>query len=115
MTGNQQAWIDLACETSTCWYEYFPGFLYYTEPECRHFELGALADNWLHRWATARSINANTMKHLDRVVLKVMENDMYQVIHDCQQINDSKWFVTHLTDLLFHCGQLHVVGDQQTE
>lgn len=35
-----------------------------------------------------------------------MENNLPQVLHNIQNICDNKWFVTHLVDLLYHCGQL---------
>lgn len=38
VTGDKGAWSKL-CRTSECWYEYFPGFLYYTEPNCKPFKL----------------------------------------------------------------------------
>lgn len=115
VTGNQAAWIALARQSSSCWYEFLPGYMYYTEPGCKYFELGTFADAWLRRWTDAKRIAVASLKHLDRVILKVMENDMHQVVHDCQNMCDNKWFVTHLTDLLYHSGQLHIVGDQQVK
>lgn len=111
--GNQQTWIEHARASSTCWYEFLPGYLFYAEPACKHFELGTVAETWLRQWAAAKRVNPAALKHLDRILLKVMENDMHQVIHDSQQMCDNKWFVTHLTDLLYHCGQLEIIGDQQ--
>lgn len=35
-----------------------------------------------------------------------MENNLPQVLHNIQNICDNKWFVTHLVDLLYHCGHL---------
>lgn len=90
--------------------------MFYSEPGCKYFELGTYAGVWLRRWESAKGFrDSRTMNHLDRVVLKVMENDMHQVLHDIQVMCDNKWFVTHLTDLLWHCGQLQVLGDQQME
>lgn len=114
VSGNTDAWLEHARDAS-CWYEHLPGYLYYTEPGCKYFELGTFADRWLRQWARMRGIKAGSLKHLDRVILKVMENDMHQVIHDIQNMCDNKWFVTHLTDLLFHCGQLQIVGEHQTK
>lgn len=116
VSGQQSAWVAHARQSSTCWYEYLAGYLFYTEPGCKYFELGTFADAWLRRWSEARGVpGGGALKHLDRVILKVMENDMAQVVHDCQNMCDNKWFVTHLTDLLYHCGQLQIVGDQQQE
>lgn len=77
--------------------------------------MGTYAAVWLRRLESAKGPEARTMNHLDRVILKVMENDMHQVLHDIQIMGDNKWFVTHLTDLLCHCGQLRVFGDKQVE
>ncbi|GAB0090027.1 Nuclear pore complex protein Nup85 [Sergentomyia squamirostris] len=111
--GDEATWSDQAKE-STCWYEYLPGFLYYTEPTCKFFELGSFAGQWLTQWMAAHGQkDSMQMKQLDRVILSVMENDMHQVLHDIQNIHDNKWFVTHLTDLLHSCNQLEVIGEQQ--
>lgn len=113
MCGDQQAWKMQARESS-CWYEYFPGYLFYTEPSCKYFELGTLAEAWLRLWATPQGDrNIGTLKHLDRVIFKLMENDMHQVLYDLQNMCENKWFVTHLTDLLFHCGQLQLIAEKQ--
>lgn len=113
--GNEQIWLSLARESS-CWYEYLPGYLYYTEPGCKYFELGTYADVWLRRWSSAKRFsNTSGLKHLDHVIFKLMENDMHQVLHDIQNMCDNKWFVTHLTDLLFHCNKLQITGDQQAK
>lgn len=115
VSGQQSVWIAHARASSTCWYEFLPGYLFYTEPGCKYFELGTSADAWLRRWSEAKGVSSSALKHLDRVIFKVMENDMHQVVHDCQNMCDNKWFVTHLTDLLYHCGQLQIVGEHQTE
>lgn len=40
---------------------------------------------------------------------------MHHMLHDIQNMCDNKWFVTHLTDLLFHCDKLQITGEQQTK
>lgn len=111
--GDEAAWREQA-KSSGCWYEYLPGFLFYTEPTCKFFELGAFAGQWLSLWMEAHGQESVPMKQLDRVILSVMENDMHQVLHDIQNINDNKWFVTHITDLLLTCQQLEISGEHQT-
>lgn len=37
----------------------------------------------------------------------------FQVIHEIQQMSDCNWFTTHLTDLLYHCGNLKVLDRHQ--
>lgn len=109
--GDRNAWKDL-CKTSTCWYEYFPGYLLYTEPTCKDFELSQHVNAWLTQWLSSQGYGRTAhLKHLDRVILSVMENNLHQVLHDIQNIGDNKWVVTHLTDLLFHTGQLQHLGD----
>lgn len=121
LTGNETTWISLAKESS-CWYEFFPGFLYYTQPNCTYYQLGAFAETWLRQWTLVRNErndeNADgfgAMKHVDRVVLEIMQNDLYQVLHDIQHMCDQQWFATHLTDLLWRCGKLHNFGNDQIE
>lgn len=116
VTGDTQMWNSLI-KKSEYWYEYLPGYLYYTNPACKHFELGTAANAWLDRWSRLRPKGPQAptikLKHLDKVILSLMENDMHQVIHSIQLMADNQWFVTHLTDLLYNCGQLQVVGEHQ--
>lgn len=112
--GDAQIW-NTHIHNSEYWYEYLPGYLFYTNPACKHFELGTAANSWLDRWARMKSQQGKEpqLKHLDKVILSLMENDMHQVIHAIQLMADNQWFVTHLTDLLYNCGQLQVVGEHQ--
>lgn len=118
VTGNEAAWKKLANE-STCWYEHFPGYLFYTHPNCTYYELNSLAEQWLQRWLFERDstsdLDSNHLKHLDRIVLKIMQNDLHQVLHDIQNVYDQQWFATHLTDLLWHSGKLNIFNDDNNE
>lgn len=118
VTGNETAWNKLASE-STCWYEHFPGYLFYTHPNCTYYELNTLAERWVQRWLYERDatmdLDSNHLKHLDRIVLKIMQNDLHQVLHDIQNVYDQQWFATHLTDLLWHSGKLNVFNDDSNE
>lgn len=112
ITGDQQAWNDI-CKSSSCWYEHFAGFLYFTQPAVRYFELGTFANNWLSQWGIIRGGSGYTnLKQFDRIVLAVLKNDMSEVISSIQNIGDNKWFVVHLTDLLVHCDQLRISSDE---
>lgn len=113
-TGNLTTWRKQAKESS-CWYEYLPGLLNYTEPGCKHFELGKFAKGWMENWKMAKGMKDSGLNFLDRVILSVMENDMSQVFHDLQNMNDNQWFVAHLTDLLHHSGQLNVSSSETHE
>ncbi|XP_058826939.1 nuclear pore complex protein Nup75 [Topomyia yanbarensis] len=102
--GDRRAWAE-QCKYASCWYEFFPGYLFYTESTCKYYELGTFANNWLSQWISTGGTNP-TYKYLDKIILSVMENNLPQVLHNIQNICDNKWFVTHLVDLLYHCGHL---------
>ncbi|KAL9915780.1 nuclear pore complex protein Nup75 isoform 1-T2 [Glossina fuscipes fuscipes] len=114
VTGDTEIW-NTQIHNSQYWYEHLPGHLFYTNPACTHFELGAIANAWLERWASLKSYDniEHLLKHLDKVILNLMENNMHQVIHSIQLMADNQWFVTHLTDLLYNCGQLQLMGQHQ--
>lgn len=114
VTGDTEIW-NTQIQNSQYWYEHLPGHLFYTNPACTHFELGAIANAWLERWASLKSYDniEHLLKHLDKVILNLMENNMHQVIHSIQLMADNQWFVTHLTDLLYNCGQLQLMGQHQ--
>ncbi|CAG9820063.1 unnamed protein product [Phaedon cochleariae] len=100
VVGEEQAWIEIQdqCEA---WYEYLAGWLFFTEPTVKPFELGQFAK----RSITKMRMNHH-MKHLDRVLLAAMEFDIFQVIKEIQYMPENGWFVSHLTDLLHHCERL---------
>lgn len=117
ITGNKNAWSEI-CKESSCWYEHLAGFLFYTQPAVRYFELGTFANSWLSQWASSKgsshgSSGFTKLKHLDRMVLSVLKNDMAEMIHSIQNIADNKWFVVHLVDLLVHCDQLRICGEEE--
>uniref|UniRef100_A0A1A9W0U1 Nuclear pore complex protein Nup85 n=1 Tax=Glossina brevipalpis TaxID=37001 RepID=A0A1A9W0U1_9MUSC len=114
VTGNTDVW-NAQIQNSQYWYEYLPGHLFYTNPACKHFELGTIANAWLERWASLKNSDniEPLVKHLDKVILNLMENNMHQMIHSIQLMADNQWFVTHLTDLLYNSGQLQLMGQHQ--
>lgn len=114
ITGDKPAWMEV-CKQSSCWYEHFAGFLFFTQPAVRYFELGTFANSWLSQWASSKGSNGGftNLNHLDRMVLAVLKNDMAEMIHSIQNMADNKWFVVHLTDLLVHCDQLKLSGDEE--
>lgn len=118
VTGSELAWCKLASE-SNCWYEYFPGYLFYAHPSCTFYELSTLSDKWLNMWQSERGPENDrddtNLKHLDHIVLKIMQNDFHQVLRDIQNVYDQQWFATHLTDLLWHIGKLNMFNDQNNE
>lgn len=113
VTGNEATWNKLAHESS-CWYEYFPGYLFYTHPNCTYYELNTMAEKWLNRWLFEHDSSIENLKHLDRIVLKIIQNDFHQMLRDIQNIYDQQWFATHLTDLLWH-RKLDIFNDENNE
>lgn len=111
--GDVKTW-NVQIKESNYWYEYLPGYLFYTEPVCKHFELATLANSWINKWISSKGPSyKGSVKYLDKVILNLMENDLHKVIHEIQMMCDNQWFVTHLTDLLYHCEELHLIVDQK--
>ncbi|XP_019867827.2 nuclear pore complex protein Nup85 [Aethina tumida] len=106
VVGEEQAWaeIQVHCET---WYELLAAWLFYTEPTVKTFELGQFAKHCITKMNMR-----NRMKHLDRVLLAAIEFDELQVIKEIQQMSENGWFVTHLTDILYHADRLNDVGKE---
>ncbi|CAH0563752.1 unnamed protein product [Brassicogethes aeneus] len=100
VVGEETAWTEIQshCET---WYELLAAWLFYTEPTVKIFEVGQFAKHCITKMRMR-----NNMKHLDRVLLAAMEFDVLQVIKEIQHMSENGWFVTHLTDLLYHAGKL---------
>lgn len=115
ITGDKAAWMDV-CKESSCWYEHFAGFLFFTQPAVRYFELGTFANNWLSQWASSKgSTGFTNLNSLDHMVLSVVKNDLAEMIHSIHNIGDNKWFIVHLADLLVHCDQLRISGEDENE
>lgn len=55
------------------------------------------------------------MKHLDTVLLAAMEANILQVVKEIQCMAENGWFVTHLTDLLYHSGCMSVLEKESSE
>lgn len=115
ITGDKAAWMEI-CKNSSCWYEHFAGFLFFTQPAVRYFELGTFANSWLSQWASSKgSSGFANLSNLDQMVLAVLKNDMAEMISSVQNISDNKWFVVHITDLLVHCDQLRISSEEENE
>jgi nuclear pore complex protein Nup85 len=99
--GDEIAWgeIQQYCEA---WYELLAAWLFFTQPTVKSFELGQFAKQCI----TKMSIGSR-IKHLDKVLLAAMEFDILQVIKEIQHMTENGWFVSHLTDLLYHSGRLN--------
>lgn len=107
--GEETAWSQAMsfCET---WYELLPAWLLYTEPMVKSYELGKFAKLCIQRME-----GKDEMRHLDKVLLATMEFDVMEVIKEIQQMSENGWFVTHLTDLLYHCGKLRELDKLEKE
>ncbi|KAH8421079.1 hypothetical protein KR222_010731, partial [Zaprionus bogoriensis] len=111
VTGSNTHW-DAELLKSEDWYEYLPGYLLYTRPACKPFELRLATTNWLNRWS---QLHPNwQMTQLSRMVMQLMEHDVKVFIYEAQKLNDSHWFATHLIDLIYHMGQLKSYFDQHS-
>ncbi|XP_060521243.1 nuclear pore complex protein Nup85 [Cylas formicarius] len=106
IVGEEEAWtkIQSNCEA---WYEFLAGWLFYTEPTVKTFELGQFAKHSITKMRMK-----NNMKHLDRVLLAAMEFDIFEVIKEIQYMTENGWFVSHLTDILYHSGKLTALGKE---
>lgn len=83
--------IQSHCEA---WYEFLAGWLFYTEPTVKTFELGQFAKHSITKMRIKHQ-----MKHLDRVLLAAMEFDMFEVI-----LNNYKGrFQLHLLHMFIPC------------
>ncbi|KAL3272361.1 hypothetical protein HHI36_013840 [Cryptolaemus montrouzieri] len=100
---DELAWAEIKkyCET---WYEFLPAWLFYSEPAVKSYELGSFA-----KFSIKEMHVENKLKHLDKVLLAAMEYDLLEVIKEIQKMSENGWFATHLTNLLYHSGQLSVV------
>ncbi|CAG9767112.1 unnamed protein product [Ceutorhynchus assimilis] len=106
IVGEESAWAEMHphCET---WYDFLAGWLFYTEPTVKTFELGRFADQSIDRMRVKHHL-----KHLDRVLLAFMKFDLFEVIKEIQEITDNGWLVSHLTDILFHSGRLAMLENE---
>lgn len=92
-------------EYTDAWYELLAAKLFYSVPCCKQPELARHANDIAVKWQASR--------HLDNVILALMEGDLHQVIKGIQYMNDNGWFAAHLTDLLYRCGRLKIIDKNQ--
>ncbi|XP_016985980.1 nuclear pore complex protein Nup75 [Drosophila rhopaloa] len=109
VTGDNVQWDAGIKESQDC-YEYLPGYLLFTKPTCKPFELRIAAANWLNRWHLLRPEREHS--NMNRMIMQLMDHDIRLFIYEAQKLNDTHWFSTHLIDLIHHCGQLKSYFDQ---
>lgn len=106
--GEETAWNDVQAQREP-WYAFLAASLFFKEPTVKAFELGQLA-----RQSITKVKGGVHMRHLDHVLLAAMELDLIQVIKEIQQMSENGWFVSHLIDLLYHCGRLEALQSDDT-
>ncbi|XP_068148193.1 nuclear pore complex protein Nup75 [Drosophila tropicalis] len=109
--GNNEQW-NAGIKTSQDWYEFLPGYLLYTKPACKPFELRIVATSWLNRWSQLKP--EWQMSNMSRMVMQLMEHDIKVFIYDSQKLNDTHWFSTHLIDLVYQSGHLKSYFEQNS-
>ncbi|XP_058117019.1 nuclear pore complex protein Nup75 [Anopheles ziemanni] len=106
ISGDRVAWRKQQ-RSATCWYEYLPGFLLYTDSSCRYYQLSQYANEWMMDFASAQNQTAPGLTFLDKLVLAIMDNNLPEIVVLLQQIPDNNWCAVHIVDLLYHAGLLH--------
>lgn len=106
MAGDESILWEFSKHTEA-WYELLAAKLLYSTPCCKQLELTRHANNIAEKWRAG--------KHIDHVILALMESDLHQVIQEVQYMSDNGWFAAHLIDLLYHCGRLNIIDKHQTK
>uniref|UniRef100_A0A182JNV6 Nuclear pore complex protein Nup85 n=1 Tax=Anopheles christyi TaxID=43041 RepID=A0A182JNV6_9DIPT len=114
VSGDRKAWVE-QLRSSNCWYEYFPGYLLYTDSSCKYYQLGQYANDWIAQYlgdwragGADEALGERQFKFLDKLVLSVMENNLVNVLQQVQLFPDNRWFAVHMVDLLYHAGLLEM-------
>ncbi|KAH9520095.1 Nucleoporin nup85 [Bulinus truncatus] len=103
LCGDEAVFRELKdhCET---WYHLLVSKLLYQNPTCRITDLTYEIKSCQAVYNQA----SPQIQELDNILQAAMEFDIHQVLKDsCTFLsNRSWWFVSHLADVLHHCGQL---------
>ncbi|KAH6933720.1 hypothetical protein HPB50_017686 [Hyalomma asiaticum] len=86
------------CKT---WYNYLVTLLTYTRPTDEPHMLADLAEDCLAAFG-----GLEATRGLDSILLAAFRFDLPQVIQEASLFLDNWWFSAHLSDLLFHAGQM---------
>ncbi|XP_052766096.1 nuclear pore complex protein Nup85-like isoform X1 [Mya arenaria] len=92
------AHIKDLCET---WYHMLVSKMLYQRPTVKSVDLHYYAQASMDEFR-----GDGRMSEMDSILLSTLEFDVHQVIKDCSAVLSGWWFVSHLTDILHHCGQL---------
>ncbi|XP_048576218.1 nuclear pore complex protein Nup85 isoform X2 [Nematostella vectensis] len=100
MAGDDSAFRQLK-EFCPTWYQMLASKLLYCNPAVKLYDLQ------YHTQPCVEMFGGNVaLGHFDRILLSAFEFDIYAVIKGSSESFGNWWFVSHLTDLLHHCGQL---------
>ncbi|CAH1274333.1 NUP85 [Branchiostoma lanceolatum] len=100
LCGDEDVFLDLKDLTET-WYQMLVSKLLYCNPTVKAFDLQ------YHVKACVDAYDGHaTLEPLDNILLAAIEFDLHQVIKESSSLLGNWWFVAHLADLLFQCGQL---------
>ncbi|XP_013379129.1 nuclear pore complex protein Nup85-like [Lingula anatina] len=100
LIGDDQVFIQLKdlCE---CWYHMMVSKLLYQNPTVKAFDLQYHTQSCIDAYGGNSKVDP-----LENILLAAIEFDIHQVIKESSSYLSNWWFVSHLTDLLHHCGQL---------
>ncbi|XP_067129566.1 nuclear pore complex protein Nup85 [Centruroides vittatus] len=104
LCGNKKIFEELR-ELCGNWYRMMVSRLLYSDP-C--LTVNSLSD--VAKECIDICVGINGLSQVDKILLAVLEFDLGQVMRECCNLNDNWWFVTHLTDLLYHCGYLEQIN-----
>ncbi|XP_045771352.1 nuclear pore complex protein Nup85 [Maniola jurtina] len=107
ITGEYAAFESI-CSKYSSWFDVLGGWVLYTTPWAKRYELGSAV-------AACAGLFPGSRSPLDDIARAALEGDMYQLLHEIQQIADNGWLATHLTDMLYRCGKLHILDKHQTD
>ncbi|XP_035695297.1 nuclear pore complex protein Nup85-like [Branchiostoma floridae] len=100
LCGDEDVFLELKDLTET-WYRMLVSKLLYCNPTVKAFDLQ------YHVKACIDAYDGHaTLGPLDNILLAAIEFDLHQVIKESSSLLGNWWFVAHLADLLFQCGQL---------
>ncbi|XP_050049377.1 nuclear pore complex protein Nup85 [Dermacentor andersoni] len=100
LMGDKETFRELR-ELCMTWYNYLVALVTYTRPTDEPQMLADLAENCLTTFGGLESTGG-----MDSILLAAFRFDLPQVIREASLFLDNWWFSAHLSDLLFHAGQM---------
>ncbi|XP_006812065.1 nuclear pore complex protein Nup85-like [Saccoglossus kowalevskii] len=100
LAGDNRVFSELKDLTQS-WYQMLVAKLLYNNPTIKTFDIHYHAQECIDDYGGNSHLST-----LDNILLSALEFDIHQVIRESSAHLNNWWFVAHLTDLLYHCGQL---------